>query len=200
MTETNTKSEISQDQLDAEHELPPSNNVRQDQMQAAPPADSNNVADLSGELQEVTAERDELRNRLARAQAEFENARKRAAKEQRDFQDFALADALKSLLPVIDSFDRALQAPAQNLEEFRLGVDLIRKQLHDTLTKLGLRQIPTKGEPFDPYLHEAVELVHTTAAEDDHILDEMQRGYKLRDRLLRPARVAVARTTEKKTA
>jgi molecular chaperone GrpE len=200
MTETNTKFDISQDHLDVEHELPLSDNVRQDQLKAAPHADSNNVSDLSGELQKVTIERDELRNRLARAQAEFENARKRAAKEQRDFQDFALADVLKSLLPVIDSFDQALQAPAQNLEEFRFGVDLIRKQLHDTLTKLGLRQIPTKGEPFDPYLHEAVELVHTTAAEDNHILNEMQRGYKLRDRLLRPARVAVARTTEEKVA
>lgn len=197
MTETNTKSEKSEDQRDVEHELPPSNNVRQDQMQAAPPANGN---DFSGELQKVTTERDELRNRLARAQAEFENARKRAAKEQRDFQDFALADALKSLLPVIDSFDRALKAPAQNLEEFRFGVDLIRKQLHDALTKLGLRQIPTKGEPFDPYLHEAVELVHTTEAEDNHILDEMQRGYKLRDRLLRPARVTVARTSEERAA
>jgi molecular chaperone GrpE len=195
-----TKSEISQDQLDGEHELPPSDNVREGRTQASPPPGSNNVSDFSGELQKVTTERDELLNRLARAQAEFENARKRAAKEQREFQDFALADALKSLLPIIDSFDRALRMPAENLEDFRSGVDLIRKQLQDTLTKLGLRQIPTKGEPFDPYLHEAVELVHTTAAEDNHILDELQRGYKLRDRLLRPARVAVARTPKENAA
>jgi molecular chaperone GrpE len=96
------------------------------------------------------------------------------------------------LLPVLDSFDRALEHDTE-ASEFRSGIELINKQLHDVLTKLGLRPIPAKGEPFDPHLHQAVEMVDTTAEEDHHVLDELQRGYKLKDRLLRPAMVRVAR-------
>lgn len=200
MIKTNVKSETDRDQLEVEHESPPSENATENQKQASPPVQTDNAAAPSSDLQKVTAERDNLRDRLAWAQAEFENARKHAAKEQREFQDFALADALKSILPVVDSFDRALQMPVQNLDEFRSGVDLIRRQLHHVLSKLGLREIPTTGEPFDPYLHEAVEMVDTNAAPDNHVVDELQRGYKLKDRLLRPARVAVARTPDRKTA
>ena len=152
----------------------------------------------TAELQRVTQERDNLLDRLARTQAEFENARKRAAREQHEFQDFALTDALRSLLPIVDSFDRALQAPAENLEKFRSGVELIRKQLQDVLSRLGLRQIPANGEPFDPFLHEAVEVVDSPTGEENRVLYELERGYKLRDRLLRPARVAVARSPERK--
>jgi molecular chaperone GrpE len=147
-------------------------------------------------LETIRAERDDLVNRLARMQAEFENSRKRLAKEQDEFKDLALAEALKSLLPILDGFDWALQTPHQNGGEFRSGIDLIRKQLHDVLSKLGLRAIPAKGEPFDPHLHEAVETVNTTAAQDNHVLEDLRRGYKLKDRLLRPSMVLVARNPE----
>jgi molecular chaperone GrpE len=143
--------------------------------------------------EKVKAERDALRDRMARLQAEFENARKRAAKEQQDFKDYALADALKSLLPILDSFDRALQAPARSPQEFRSGVDLIRRQLCDALGKLGLTAVPAKGELFDPFTHQAVDMVDSTTAKNNHVLDELQRGYKIGDRLLRPAMVRVAR-------
>jgi len=134
-------------------------------------------------------------DRLARLQAEFENARKRAAKEQQDFREYALTDAIKTLLPVLDSFERALQAGAAEKSELRGGVELIYKQLQDALQKLGLRPIPAKGEPFDPYLHQAIEMVETSEAKDHEVLEELQRGYKLRDRLLRPAMVKVARNS-----
>jgi len=106
-----------------------------------------------------------------------------------------LADAIKALLPILDSFERALQTSAER-SEFRGGVDLIYKQLLDALQKLGLRAIPAKGEIFDPHLHEAIEMVDTTAAADHQILEELQRGYKLKDRLLRPSMVKVARNSK----
>jgi molecular chaperone GrpE len=134
-----------------------------------------------------------LLDRLARLQAEFDNSRKRAAREQQEFKDFALAEALKLLLPILDNLDRAVETPVQDVGEFRTGIDLIRKQFEDTLTKLGVKQIPAKGEVFDPRVHQAVETVDTTSAADNHVLQELQRGYKLHDRLLRPAMVRVAR-------
>jgi molecular chaperone GrpE len=129
---------------------------------------------------------------LARAQAEFENARRRASKEQQDFRDYAAADAIRPLLPVLDSFERALQTKSDS-GDFRNGVELIYKQLLDALAKLGVRAILSKGEPFDPHVHEAIEMVETRDAADHEVLEELQRGYKLKDRLLRPAMVKVAK-------
>ncbi len=103
------------------------------------------------ELQKLKAERDSLLDRLARAQAEFENARRRAIKEQQDFRDYAVADAIKSLLPVIDSLERALQVKS-DAAEFRGGVELIYKQLQAALAKLSVHPIVSKGEAFDPQL------------------------------------------------
>ena len=185
MARGNGKTEIHPDQLNATHEL-----------ETGEERESSTPAELSAaraELQRLKAERDTLVERMARLQAEFENARKRADKEQQDFKEFALADSLKMLLPILDSFERALQASAQNGTEFRSGVELINKQLHDAMTKLGVRPIAAKGEPFDPYLHQAVEMVDTNAEKDNHVVEELQRGYKLKDRLLRPVMVRVAR-------
>ena len=143
-----------------------------------------------------TSECDDLLGRIARMQAEFENARKRLAREQDEFKELALADAIKSLLPVLDGLDWALQSQYQSVEEFRSGISLIRKQLHDSLSKLGLQEIPADGELFDPHQHEAVEVVNTTVAQDNHVLKDVRRGYKLKDRLLRPAMVLVAHNPE----
>jgi molecular chaperone GrpE len=187
MARTNGKSEVDPQELDATHELPASD--------SAEDAESNEsrTSTEGGELQKLRVERDTLIDRLARLQAEFENARKRTAREQQDFREYAVSDALKALLPTLDSFERALQIGAKEKSEFRGGVELIYKQLQDALQKLGLRAIPAKGEPFDPHLHEAIEMVDTTEAADHQILEELQRGYKLKDRLLRPAMVKVAR-------
>jgi len=174
------------EQIDVAHELPTSEDLSAD-TKAVQPAKAE-----ESELGKLRAERDTLVDRLARLQAEFENARKRAVREQQDFRDFALADAIKTLLPVVDSFDLALQSSSEK-SELRKGIELINKQLHDALEKLGLKQIPAKGEPFDPRFHEAIEMVDTNEAEDQHVIDELQRGYKLKDRLLRPAMVKVAK-------
>jgi len=193
MPKTNGKTEVEMNNLDLEHELPASNDTDEGQEQTRSASPAGSAADT--ELSKLKAERDALVDRLARAQADFDNARKRASREQQEYRDYALTDVVKSLLPVLDSFDRALEHNAE-ATEFRSGIELINKQLHDVLTKLGLRPIPAKGEPFDPHLHQAVEMVDTTEVEDHHVLDELQRGYKLKDRLLRPAMVRVARNSK----
>lgn len=194
MGKSNGKSEVETKGLDLEHELPPAEGDES-------PSTKNGmaVAEPSGaepELQKIRAERDALLDRLARAQAEFDNARKRAAKEQQDFRDFAMSDAIKSLLPVVDNFERALQSKSE-LADFRAGVDLIYKQLRDVLTKLGVQPIEAKGQQFNPHLHEAIEMVDTPDAADHEVLEEWQRGYKYKDRLLRPSMVKVARNPGK---
>jgi molecular chaperone GrpE len=144
------------------------------------------------EAEKLKSERDALLDRLARLQAEFDNARKRAVKEQQEFREFAAADVIKNFLPVLDSFERALKAHA-DASDFRGGVELIYRQFQDALLKTGVQPIIAVGQTFDPRVHEAVEMVDTTDAPDQQVLEEFQRGYKYKERLLRPAMVRVAR-------
>ncbi|MFY9561392.1 MAG: nucleotide exchange factor GrpE [Terriglobales bacterium] len=179
--------------LDLEHELPAAEG-EEETTAAAGPTTAPETGVVS-EIDKLRAERDALLDRLARLQAEFDNARKRAAREQQEFREFAAADVIKSILPVLDSFERALKAPAGDSNDLRSGLELIYRQFQDALQKLGVQPIQSVGKPFDPRVHEAVEMVDTTEVEDHHVLDELQRGYKYRDRLLRPAMVRVARNS-----
>jgi molecular chaperone GrpE len=145
------------------------------------------------ELQKLQAERASLLDRMARLQAEFDNYRKRAAKENADFRDYAVADAARSLLPVVDNFSLALKNASAKPEDFRTGVELIHKQLQDVLQKLNVQRVPAQGQAFDPRVHEAIEMVESDEVPDNHVLDELQSGYRIKDRLLRPAMVRVAK-------
>jgi molecular chaperone GrpE len=187
MTKGNGKSEVDVQNLDAERELPAAEDDGFIERSSDPAAS----AGVEDEVKTLREERNVLYDRLARLQAEFDNARKRAAREQSDFREYAVADAIKALLPILDSFDRALTTHAGD-ESFR-GIELINKQFHDALSKLGVRAIPAAGELFDPYLHQAIEMVDTSDAPDNTVVEELQRGYKLKDRLLRPSMVRVAR-------
>lgn len=168
--------------------------------ESLPPADSQELAQESQggvsrqEYDRVSQERDALLDRLARLQAEFENYRKRNAREQAEFRDYAVADAVKNFLPVRDNFDLALRT--QNTETadqaLRSGIELIRKQLEDALARLGVQAVPAQGQTFDPRVHEAIEMVESSDHRDHEVIEELQRGYKLKDRLLRPAMVRVA--------
>ena len=189
MGKVNGKLEAKNASLDLDHELPSG-----DGDETAGDAGSVESLGSESELEKVKAERDSLLDRLARAQAEFDNARKRAGKEQQESRDYAIADAIKSLLPVIDSLERALQVKS-DAAELRSGVELIYKQLQAALAKLSVNAIVAKGEPFDPRLHEAIELVETSDVPDHQVIEELQRGYKLKDRLLRPAMVRVAKNS-----
>jgi molecular chaperone GrpE len=196
MAKANGKQENQTTGLDIEHELPPADGDERSSESAAGTADQTQPSVAEAEFQKLKAERDTLLDRLARIQAEFENARKRAIREQQDFRDFATIDTIKSLLPVVDSFERALQAKSDS-SDFRSGVELIYKQLQDVLTKWGVQPIPAKGQPFDPRFHEAIEMVETADVPDHEVIEEWQRGYKYKERLLRPAMVKVAKNPEK---
>jgi len=189
MSKVNGKSEARNAALDLEHELPPATDGDES---STPTAVTGETASAESELQKVKAERDSLLDRLARAQAEFDNARKRAGKEQQEFRDYAVADAIKSLLPVVDSLERALQVKSDGAE-LRSGVELIYKQLLAALAKLSVNPIVSKGEAFDPRYHEAIEMIETAEAPDHQVIEELQRGYKFKDRLLRPAMVKGAK-------
>ncbi len=145
------------------------------------------------EYNKLKRERDELFDRLARLQAEFDNFRKRTQREQEEFRQYAVSEAVKSLLPILDNFDLALKHETGSVEDLRKGVELIRKQMEDALSRLGVQAIQAHGAEFDPHHHEAIEMVHSDAHDDNQVIAELQRGYKMRDKLLRPSMVRVAR-------
>jgi len=153
--------------------------------------DEGRIAVLTAERDQMAAAKAELEDRLLRARAEFENARRRADRERSEFLQFAAMDLLKELLPVADDFERALKVEHAD-REYAKGVELIYQRLMETLKKMGLEPIETAGKQFDPNLHQAVDRVETEEAEDMAILDEYQRGYNFKGKLLRPAMVKVA--------
>jgi molecular chaperone GrpE len=162
------------------------------------PEDALPAETLEGQLAAITADRDrlavenaELNDRLRRAWAEFDNARRRAERDRSDFLQFAAMDLVRSLLPVLDDFERARKVETSD-KEYAKGVELIYQRFADTLKKLGLEPIETEGKQFDPNHHEAVQRVQTDDAEDQAILGELQRGYNFKGKLLRPAWVKVA--------
>jgi molecular chaperone GrpE len=151
-------------------------------------------------LESVTAERDRLleeKNELVdlvrRRQAEFDNFRKRAEREKSDVLEFAHSDSVRAILPILDDFERALKTQTAD-KVYARGMELIYQRLADSLKKLGLETITTKGQKFDPHVHHAVDMVETGDVEEQTILDEYQPGYNFRGRLLRPAMVKVAVT------
>jgi len=183
-------------ELDVEHELPPAEQEPGPTVEDGSKVAGAPTAEMEAELEKARAQSAAYLDRAARIQAEFDNYRKRNAREQREYRDYALAEALRTLLPILDSLDRALKTDTASLEDFRSGIELIDKQFHDALVKLGVQPIVAAGESFDPNLHQAVQMVETDEATDNHVIDELQRGYKLKDRLLRPAMVRVARNTK----
>jgi molecular chaperone GrpE len=162
------------------------------------PATAELIATRS-ELKRVEAENAELKDRLARRQADFENYRKRVEKERSETYNRVAADLAAKLLPVSDNLKRALDAEssvkAAESDEFRhflSGVDLISKQLSGVLDALGVKPIPSVGEPFDPHVHEAVVSEATDEYEPDTVIQEILTGYRLGDKLIRPSLVKVA--------
>ncbi len=143
---------------------------------------------LENEL--VKGERDQLLDRLARLQAEFENARKRAERERQEFRDYAVGNVVEQFLPVLDNFELALKS-AGTTEQLRSGVELIVKQMEDVLRQLQVHPVAAVGEAFDPRQHEALGSVEREDLPDQHVAEEIRRGYRMRERLLRPALVRV---------
>jgi molecular chaperone GrpE len=145
------------------------------------------------DVEAIARERDDYYDRLLRKTAEFENYRKRTDRERREQAEYAAAEVLKDLLPVIDDLERALEASSESAEAYRQGVELIHKQMLDLLRKRGVTPIEAVGQDFDPHLHQAVTHEQVPGHRDGEVVAEFRRGYKLRDRLLRPAMVKVAK-------
>ena len=154
--------------------------------------------ELNASLKETTAERDrlarekgEIQDLLQRRQAEFENFRRRNERERGELLEFASMDTVKALLPVLDDFERALKVETAS-SEYARGMELIYQRFYEALRKLGLEPISAEVPLFNPHIHHAVEMVDTKDHPDQTILEEYQRGYYFKGRLLRPAMVKVA--------
>lgn len=146
------------------------------------------------ELAQLRRERDEHYDRLLRKTAEFDNYRKRVDKERRELVQYAASDLLEALLPVIDDFERALQADAgADPDAYRRGIELIYKQLQDLLARRGVTPIDAVGKEFDPRFHQAITYEESPGRREGEVIDEVRRGYMHGERLLRPAMVKVAK-------
>ena len=143
------------------------------------------------EIAQLKADKDQLIDRLARIQAEFDNARKREAKERAEAREYTVGSTVESFLAVMDNFQLALKANG-TAEQLRSGVELILKQMEDALKGLQVTPVEAVGAQFDPRIHEALGSIETTEFPDHQVLEEIRRGYKIRERLLRPAMVRIA--------
>jgi molecular chaperone GrpE len=143
-------------------------------------------------LEEIRRERDAVQDRLLRTAAEFDNYRKRMDRERRDLAEHTAGEVIKDLLPIIDNLERALQASAQD-DPLRKGVELTHRQMLDMLRRRGVTPIEALGADFDPNFHEAVSHEESAQHREGEVMAELQRGYKVGDRLLRPAMVKVAK-------
>ncbi|RXH57032.1 nucleotide exchange factor GrpE [Granulicella sibirica] len=143
------------------------------------------------EVAQLKGERDMLMDRLARLQAEFDNFRKREAKERQDTRDYTVVSTVEPFLGVMDNFQLALKANG-TAEQLRGGVELILKQMEDALKGLNVQPVESVGAMFDPRVHEALGSIETAEFPDHQVMEEIRRGYKIREKLLRPALVRIA--------
>jgi molecular chaperone GrpE len=163
---------------------------------AAPQADTTEPASSASDGNALQRERDDLYERLLRKSAEFDNYRKRVDKERREHAEWAAADVLADVLSVLDDFERALgtEAPPE-AKSYLAGFELIHRQLGELLRKRGVTAIDALGTDFDPHLHQAVAYDEAPGAREGEVIGELRKGYKLGDRLLRPAMVRVAKAS-----
>jgi molecular chaperone GrpE len=157
-------------------------------------------AQMQAQIDELTTEKAVLFDRVLRRQAEFDNYRKRIGRERGEIYQRGRDDVLLQFLPVVDNFERALsslESSEGDAEALRDGVELIHKQFQDALSRFGLEAVEAVGQAFDPHVHEAVTTEATDKHKENTVLEEFQRGYRIGDRLLRPAKVKVASSPEK---
>ena len=147
--------------------------------------------ELSGRVQQLENELQEKDAQMLRLRADFDNFRRRSQKEREELGDVVIQGIITDLLPLLDNFERALSAEVSDLDSFRTGVSMIYKQMQELLVKNGLEPIETEGRKFDPNFHQAVMRVQDPEKEDDMIEQELQRGYMVKGRVVRPSMVQV---------
>jgi molecular chaperone GrpE len=182
------------DQIMSEASTEP-NTVQPGETAPAPEAETLTPEQI-GELQTKAAQAGEYYERLLRVTADFDNFKKRAARERDEARRGATEATLGKLLPVLDNFDMALVAtnqPNANIETVKVGVTMIHGQLRGIFTDAGLEEINAVGQAFDPSLHEAVSQQETSEVPEGQVVQQVRKGYRLRERLLRPASVVVAK-------
>jgi molecular chaperone GrpE len=159
-------------------------------------ADAAAAPEAPQETSALQKERDDLYDRLLRKTAEFDNFRKRVERDRKEMIEWAAADVIGDLLSVADDFDRALAAPAPpEAQAYKAGLELIQRQLAELLKKRGVSTVDALGADFDPHLHQAVAYEEVPGAREGEVVGVMAKGYKLGDRLLRPALVKVAKAS-----
>lgn len=151
------------------------------------------------ELAAEKARADDYLNRLARLQADFENFKRRTRQERDDFLKYTTEQLIKGLLPVLDNFERALASCGESVDDFKCGVEMILRQLQEVLAAEGLTPIAAAGEQFDPNKHEAVLYEESGAHLDNTVMEEFRRGYCLKDKVIRPAMVKIAKNDQVKS-
>jgi molecular chaperone GrpE len=161
--------------------------------EGAPTSTTDPAPALTDEIVELRKERDGLQDRLLRQAAEFDNYRKRVDRDRKDSAQFAAIDFVQELLPVIDDFERALQIEAPGADSYRQGLEIIHRALMDMLRKRGVTPVEAVGTTFDPQVHQAVAYEEAPNRRDGEVLEQFTRGYRLGDRLVRPAMVKVAK-------
>jgi molecular chaperone GrpE len=168
-----------------------------------PASPDGGVRELEAALAQKTQDYEATREQLLRLMADFDNYRKRMTRQSEEARQFAVADLVIALLPGFDNLERALSAARQDSTPSSAmiteGVSMVLRQLKEALGKVGVREVPTQGLAFDPTRHEAVDIVSVPVSEDGMIVEEVQRGYLLHDRLLRPAKVVVGRAAHDAT-
>lgn len=161
--------------------------------QSSPSAAETSPAVSAEQLEALQKEKNDLYDRLLRKQAEFDNFRKRTEREKVESFDFALSNFIVGLLPALDGLERGLSVTeGETVESYKKGIELILKQLRDQLAAVGVQPIRVMGKMFDPNFHQAVMREESAVLPENEIIEEMQRGYTFKDRLLRPSMVKVA--------
>lgn len=161
--------------------------------EGAPSSTTDPTPALADEIVELRKERDGLHDRLLRQAAEFDNYRKRVDRERKDSAQMAAIDFVQELLPVIDDFERALQIEAPGADSYRQGLEIIHRALMEMLRKRGVTPIEAVGAAFDPQVHQAVAYDEAPDRRDGEVMEQFTRGYRLGDKLIRPAMVKVAK-------
>ena len=146
---------------------------------------------LKGQVEKLTGDLQEKKDRLLRLQADFDNFRRRSAKEREEISAVVTQNFCKDMLPLIDNFERAMAAETKDVEAFQKGVEMIFTQFQEVLKKNGLEQIEAVGQKFDPNFHQAVMRVEDPEKEDDTVAQELQKGYMVKGRVIRPSMVQV---------
>jgi molecular chaperone GrpE len=176
-----------------ENEMPEANEERNtDPAAMAEPLSEQQIA----ELKEQAGKAKQHYEQLLRAVADLDNYKKRAARERQDAIKFANESLLEKIIPILDNFEMALTAantPNTSVQSLQTGINMVHQQLKSALGNAGLEEIDANGKPFDPNLHEAISQQETTKAPEGQVVQQVRKGYKLRDRLLRPASVVVAK-------